>query len=203
MKARYPIQDYNQRLHKGVILWKGVPHCIHSEVGQLDITDLVTGEMVAQQVAPDHEDLDIASFELGYINTPVGAVYLTRMPLRQFKQAITPGSVIEYRLTNDGPSRTGRGRSEWLLSKEFRNRYTKKFPRFDEAVQILNNLDRVSIALSPDIAISRLRSGKMKVWHKLELVGTIDAGSRTVKVPTSEKAWVISMYLGELDWEVD
>lgn len=201
MKAKYPVTDYNQRLHSGVVLWKNVPHCINTEDNTLNITDLVTGEMVARSVSPDHEYLDIAAFELGYINTEVGAYYLTRIPARQFKQAITSGSVIEYRLTRDGPSRDGIGRGRWLRTQEFRDRYTKSYPTYDEAVRMFNG-DRVSVALSPDIAITKHKE-LVKVWHKLECVGEIKSGTRTVIVPSSEKAWVISMYLSQLNWEIE
>lgn len=201
MKAKYPIQDYNQRLHSGVILWKGVPHCINTEDNTLNITDLVTGEMVARSVSPDHEYLDIAAFELGYMNTDIGAMYLSRIPARQFKQAITPGSVVEYRLQRDGLVREGMGRSRWLRSVSFRERYTKPFPSYDEALRMFGG-DVQSVALSPSIAICKQRNGFISVWYKLEEVGEIKPNTRTVIVPTSEKAWVISMYLGQLNWEV-
>ncbi len=201
MKARYPIGDYNQRLHNGVILWDGVPHRINTENDALNIADLVTGEMVARGVDPDHEHLDISSFELGYINTNSGAYYLTRMPLRQFKQSISSGSVIEYSLGNGGPMRDGMGRSRWLMTKEFRDRYTKPFPSFDKALELLDN--RESVALSPNVALTRDELGTVKVWFKLESVGVIVAGTRIVRVPTSDKAWVVSMYLDGFGWEVD
>ena len=199
MKAKFPIQDYNQRLHNGVILWDGVPHRVNTEDNTLNIADLVTGALVATGVDPDHEHLDIASFELGYINTDHGAFYLTRMPLRQFKQAIESRSVIEYHLGNMGPQRDGRSR--WLMTKEFRDRYVKPFPTFEKAQQLLE--ERCSVALSPNIALTTDELGTIKVWYKLEPVGVIVAGTRVVRVPTSDKAWIISMYLSELGWEVD
>lgn len=202
MKAKYQIQDYNQRLHRGVILWNGVPHCINTEDNTLNITDLVTGEMVARSVSPDHEYLDIAAFELGYINTEVGAYYLSRIPARQFKQAITTGSVIEYKLTHNGLGRDGLGRgSRWLMTEEFRNRYLNPFPSFDQAIRMFS-ADRPSVALSPSVAITKKRDGSYIVYYKLEEVGMIKPNTRTVIVPSSEKAWVISMYLSQLNWEV-
>lgn len=201
MKAKYPIQDYNQRLHRGVILWKGVPHCINTEDDTLNITDLVTGEMIARNVSPDHEHLDIAAFELGYVNTEFGAYYLSRIPARQFKQAITAGSVIEYRLISEGIVREGMGRSRWLQSEQFRDRYIKPFPHFDLAINLFDD-EKQSVALSPSIAITKNRDKSFTVWYKLEEVGKIKHNTRTVIVPSSEKAWVISMYLSQLNWEV-
>lgn len=201
MKAKYPIQDYNQRLHGGVVLWNGIPHRINTEDNALNISDLVTGEFVARGVEPDHDHLDISSFELGYMNTPHGAYYLTRMPLRQFKQSTSAGSVIEYSLGNNGVVRDNPGRSRWLMTKEFRDRYAKPFPTYERALNLLE--DRNSVALSPDIALTRDELGTVKVWHKLEPVGLIVAGTRIVRVPSSDKAWIISMYLDGFGWEID
>lgn len=202
MKAKFLVQDYQARLHGGVILWGGIPHIISTDGESLNILDIPGGRPVARNIDPHHNDLDISSFELGYINTPRGAYYLTRMPQRQYRQSLTQGHVVEYHLSFGGIEKQRVGRSQWLMSEHFVNAYRNPFPRFDAALEMLDD-EVSSVALSRDIAITKDELGIVKVWHKLEMVGFIVPGTRTVRVPATDKGWVISMYLSELEWEID
>jgi len=203
MKAKYIPLDYQARLHGGVILWDNVPHIIQVDGSDLHILDLTSQDYVARRINPHDDRLDIGSIELGYINTEQGAYYLSRMPARQFQQSITRKSIVEYFLSIRGIEATGRGRSEWLYTKAFRESYTKKYPSFNRAVELIQTEGRSSVALSRDVAITVDDLGTVKVFHKLEPVGVITSGSNVVRVPNSEKGWIVSMYLDGFGWEID
>lgn len=206
MKIKYRPQDYEARLHGGIILYGGVPHKVVTDGGTVHLQDIVTGRVVLRGIDPIHNDLDISSPKLGYLNTDEGyAVYLSRIPLRRYKQSLDERAISESTLTRDGHGNDGGGdgHSRYLYSQAFKDTYVKGYPSFREIRGKLEREEATSIAASRDVAMFMDELGIIKVYHKLELIGWIAPKSHTVMVPNSEKAWVISAQLQELGWEVE
>ena len=210
MAIKYGPADYEARLNGGVILYNGIPCRVQVDGHQINITDLTSSRHVARNVDPLDENIDISAPELGFMNTPTCAVYLERIPRRRYKQALEAASVLETVLRRNGPVQevpAGRGAS--IYSDDFRKMFTQRYPSFDEAVSRIVSEDSEvqSVALSRKVAITGDDFGRLTVWYKGRVgdtpVGWIDPGSRTVKVPSTEKAWVVSMHLQGLDWEVE
>lgn len=205
MSVKFGPADYEARLQGGVVLWKGIPHRVSVDGHEIHITDLVTNRTVARSVEPLDNNLDISSPMLGFINGEVHTYYLQRIPRRRYRQALESNSILEFTLRAEGlVNENGGGRSDILYTDFFRNAFTKRYPTFDEAVVDLNNEVRTGVALSREIAITKDDLDIVKVWYKTgeQPVGWIEPGGRTVRVPNNDKGWLISMYLNEVDWEV-
>lgn len=203
MKIKYRLQDYEARLHGGVVLYGGVPHMVQTAGESVNLVDLVNGRAVLRGIDPMHHNLDISSPPLGYIQGDEYAVYMMRIPHRRYKQSLDSRAICEYRLDRNGLVQDdGEGHSRWLNSAAFRDSYVKPYSSFDAARKLLTDEKVVSVAMSRDVAMFMDELGLIKVYYKMELIGFIAPGSRTVVVPSSDKAWVISMYFNELGWEV-
>lgn len=208
MRIKYQPRDYEARLNGGVILWDGIPHRIMTNDGQLDIYDLVKNLRVASNVEADDPRLDISSPPLGYLNTDRGAYYLMRSPLRRYQQAMSARNCVEGILGPNGVEFGPEGRSEWLFTKEYRNTFTKGYPTFYEAVDLLDKPNGpVSVAINRECAITKDELNIIKLWWGFgdTPVGFVDGNTRSkiVTVPNNECAWIISMHLSEFSWDME
>lgn len=204
MKIKYRAQDYEARLNDGIILYRGSPHRVVTDGRVINLLDPTTGRTVVRGIDPADNDLDISSPTLGYINAPSYAYYLERIPSRRYKQSLDARAIRETRLTIQGlNSDNGDGYSEFLYSEYFVDSYKVGYPSFTEARKMLDNGDRKSVAVSRDVAMVKDELDIIKLYYKLELVGWVAPNSTIVMVPSSEKAWVISMHFNELGWEVE
>lgn len=209
MKAKYLAADFEARLNGGVVLYKGIPHRVLIDEHQINLADLLTSRTVIRDVPPLDENLDISAPELGFMNRETHAVYLERMPRRLYRQSLESRSVVETCLYREGPiQEVPNGRGNAIYSKDFLKMFTEPYPTFDQAVAKLTAPDSevLSIAVSRMVALTSDDFGRITVWYKGRMgdapVGWVDPGSRVVRVPSTDKAWVISIYLSELGWEV-
>lgn len=205
MKAKYGPADYEARLNGGVVLWKGIPHKVQVDGHQININDLITGRAVERNIEPLDDNLDISSPELGFINGEYNAYYLMRVPLRKYRQTLEQNAIFESILQTGGfyNEHGGRG-SVMLYTKYFRDSYTNNYPSFDEAVKLLTDEKMESVALNRHVAITLDPLGIVKVWYRMgdQPVGWVEPGGHIIKVPESDKGWVISLYLEGFGWEV-
>ena len=205
MKAKMGPADFEARLNGGVVLWKGIPHRVQVDGHQINLNDLVTGRAVERNIEPLDDNLDISSPELGYINGEGAAFYLMRIPLRKYRQTLEANAIKELILRQQGLGDTGGRGSELLYTKYFRDAFVKPYPTFEEAVRLLEDESMISVALNKNAAITRDDLGIIKVWMKTgeQPVGWVEPGGRIIKVPSGEKAWLISLYLENFGWEYD
>ena len=139
---------------------------------------------------------DIESPDIGYYNEGGQASRLERQPYRQFSQGLNDKNCCVFNI--EGHRVTG----ESILCRGVEEMIIGIYPEFQDAWELLDEWP--SIAISRDVALSRKRKGfPTTVYYKGETVGFINPGSMKVIVPSSERGWIISRYLGAFGWEIE
>lgn len=211
MMNKYGPGDYQARLHNTIVRYRDTP--VSLQVLDADTFRISPihpkSAFKGKNIRPDDVLLDISTPPLGYINFMDGdgyqfASYLMREPVRRFQQGLSSRNTTTHLLTGERHRRV-RDRIEYLYSEGYENLCLGVYPKFEQALSLLENdkTGRVySYALNKNIAI--LKAGEtIKVYFKLDEVGYIVKGSRTVRVPHDENSKIISSYLNGVGWVVD
>lgn len=157
------VQDARQHLHNTIILFDSKPaHVIdiHSDdTGGLNaVLDTMSGEPIIVSLWDTR--IQTRNFQLGYVNLAPGAVYLTRIPRRQYQQGLSDNNVI----TSNGDN----FRRIWR-SKGFREAMAGKYPSVSECLEIIK--DKESAAFSVDFCLHRMNSGLIGVQYQDTPIG--------------------------------
>lgn len=100
---------------------------------------------------------NVTKFNLGYHNTPFGAVFIQRRPARIVQQGISAAN-LNYRGPDDnqqGPLPRG-WMSDWLYKQSFADSLSGRYPTIGEAREMLNqNKQLRSVAFDRLFAIKR------------------------------------------------
>jgi hypothetical protein len=205
MHVKYPPADYAARLDKCIVRYAGELCQIHVETqSQFWLYDILNKGKALHKVVPKDARLDISTIPLGWFNTNAGyCAYSKRLPHRMYKQGIYIGgrqsnvkvsALLPAGLQPDAP--------EQIFCEGFVDSYHGKFPSFDQGVKLITSGSTKSVALTKDIAIVR-KDKLFLVYLKEDEIGWIAPGTRIVKVPNANEAWVYSKYLAELNWIVE
>ena len=170
--------DLETRLGGSIFMYKGIPYRMSYESGIIRTNDIRDGS-VGPKISPSDPDVDISSIELGYVNTyGVGdsdqnypdrtAVFVTRLPYKQWKQGIHPTNVQLFAVDGDYISW---GKESLLYSKGFAEMCMGQYPRMSLALTLRPG---ESVALSKDIAIKKSDVEVTGVYYKCKPVGYFD-----------------------------
>lgn len=200
--SKFKPQDYLQRFADGIAFYSGLPYRVMIDRNDIHLVCLVSGDIKYRSVQND-ELLDVSSPPLGYINTSDGAIYITRIPRRRYKQCIDAQSVEESMLKSDGHKVLDRRLGGSLFTKNFYDSYANEYPKLESALKMLKK--RQSVAISRDFALTLDELGIIKVWYKYDQIGWIDPlNTKICKVPDTDKGFLISYYLtNSFGWEVE
>lgn len=157
------VQDARQHLHNTIILFDSKPaHVIDihtNDTGGLEaVLDLMAGESV--NVSLWDTRIQTRNFPLGYVNLAPGAVYLTRIPRRQYQQGLSDNNVIAS--NGDNFRRIAR-------SKGFRDAMAGKYPTVAECLELIKSKE--SAAFSVDFCLRRMNSGLIEVQYQNTSIG--------------------------------
>lgn len=181
------LEDARMRLRGTVVLYEGSPFYIR-DVQRPQTKDdgifRVVGNPLPltgrETVDPEGEmrkfisskNFDIGAFRMGYVNSPSGAFYCSRLPNRQQKQGLS-GDTFS--------GRTNRGNAvpftTFTSTKEVVNMVKNDYPSFD--------LAKRSLAKSPAVAFSRdfclerdeILEDLQHLYHKGSKVGAVLNGN--------------------------
>lgn len=125
----------------------------------------------------DCPDLDISSPPLGYANIlnkredKLTVVYVSRIPYQMWKQGVTYNNCMI--MTIDGKM----SNTPAIDTPGFFDSIKGIFPKFYDAIKVLEDGKIGEIAISRDVAFERRRSGLISVYHKTREFGLIQFGS--------------------------
>lgn len=121
----------NDRLHETVVVLNGKPFYVHEVTGRGLVrgVNLCTGEQEEAQL----NALDLTPPKLGYVNLQMDAVYLTRMPIRHYRQGI--------RSANLSVKKVGRsnGMLENIVHNQIKQPIMNDYPDVDFCIEALSN----------------------------------------------------------------
>jgi len=89
-----------------------------------------------------------------------------------------------------------------MSSAGFENMVMGRPITVEAAINKLTSKGVKSVAINKDIALCH-KANTFEVFYKKSAVGWIRPGTKTVKVPKETDAWIVSLYLQGLDWEID
>lgn len=172
-KYRTP-QDCETRLGGAVYMFDGMPRRLQYEENKVRVYD-IDGTII-ESVKPDDPRIDIASIELGYVNSyqrgiggsypEMTAVFMTRTPSKQWRQGIYPSNTRVYLW--DG-SQVSCVREHLIFSKSFEEFCLGKFP---SVVELQHRLKPGwSAAISKDICLYKAEFGVLGVYYRCNPVG--------------------------------
>jgi hypothetical protein len=197
MKPKYLERDLNQRLEGGIVFYNDEPFLV-DRVDQEDhclvLSCLKTGARKA--VNPYDDDLNIKSPTLGYANNRNRALYVTRLPRRSYKQAISTRECRGYVL---GTTETTNVDFSTLKSAVL-----GEYPTVTQALNKIRHEGYSSCAISRDVAITIDDIGLVKFYYKNILAGFIDPLNPKVDIRKMNKFFDMSNILevlkDERDW---
>ena len=208
MKPKYLDQDIRQRLEGGIIFYNGLPHYVTNArsgssrpLSLVPLTDM-NGEPF--NVSLDDDLLDISSQKLGYVNHRNNAYYLSRIPVRRYKQSLclnsleifSPSQNASVYNAGNGSGNSGLAR-DILFGLSAHHMFTNSYPSSKGAIKQLQSGSVNSIALSRNVAVTRNDFGVCHVWYKSQNVGYLDSKGM-VKIPEDEMSFVVSNHLKEI-----
>lgn len=207
MRPKYLHQDHAARLHDGICFYDGVPSIIYVNGNRGELHAL-NGSSVNTIEIEGNEKLDISAPVLGYVNSTHNCMYIMRNAGRRYKQTLTTvalsGTVPlgRDRYHDDFDDTRSLTVRSALYSQDGHNMLINKYPSLDTVLTELRKVGSkvASRAFHRDVAIARDSFGILHVFYKVDEVGILK--DRTVEIPHSEHAWIISKHLGEFDWKV-
>lgn len=215
--------DLAARLDRGICRYRGKPYYINGvgrgdrqgirdangEVIKLGVKDLLLWELadtgrLAHVIKADDPLLDISTPPLGFYQVNATTVgYISRRPLRQFKQTLDADMVSIAPLN-------GKHNGKIVFSMYCKGYYDAvigEFPSYEDTLKHFAKSEiSVEKALSSDVAFKYFPQLHIAhVFYKNEEVGWVSmATPRVIVVPSTEKGWVVSRYLNMFnDWKVE
>lgn len=202
MKNKFLQQDYQARLDNCICRYKGKPVRLRvMERGRFLCSRLTQRRMGPGdefEIEGEDEFLDVSTIPLGYCQvSPDTVYYVTRRPLRRWKQGVDDEGVL-WRTLGDQPVRAS------LFTENVEAMILGVYPSLEEVIQKFQK-DGVSqqAAISRDVALRY--DGNMQliyVYYRGDEVGWMQVTSKIVNIPSSDKGWIISQYLQNFSWEV-
>lgn len=203
MRNKIPQRDLNQRLHNTVNRYKGIPYYfVYTGGDSFEIRDLINGRGVSIVNAYDPE-IDISSPPLGYCQiTEDHVVYVTRRPVRLYKQGLAAES-LSFKFL----SAAGRNFRVNMSSKPFHDMIIGSYQSVDVFFERIRKNPDVALEFAVSNQIALKYSPAIRLAYVYvngdEQVGYILENTRTVKVPSTDKAWIISSMMEGFNWTID
>lgn len=210
MKNKIIPSDLTARFDGTVIKWNNTPYYVR--VGgdcNFHLHTLDNTSRRVNTVSAYDEGIDVSTPRLGYVwlEDLCVVVWLARKPTRRYTQGINRNNLVmnflpDHKRAEDEPMMNA---DRALLSKYYLKAFNNDFPTVTEAIKILRarNGRQGEVAVSHEIALLINSLGIINVYLSNDLVGYILPHKKTVKVPSSHGAWVVSTMLEGLDWEID
>ena len=207
MKNKIGENDLVARLDNSFCRYKGEAVYVRVNGRQLLLykPSKMHGEALAK-ISPYDPEFDIESLPLGYVQFKHRTYYLTRVPRRRYVQGVNADSLSMTSIPDSVFAREGNtiGREGILSTTGFEDMVMNKYRSiFDVFSDFAKDTEPREEALSRDVAVYKNALGIVNVYFKNDLVGWIAPNSNVVHVPSNEYGWVVSMYLRDLNWQVD
>lgn len=143
------------------------------------------GDKKPEKVPPDDPDLDVSAFELGYMNLKSGGViYLTKGPIKQWKQGFVPQRTRGWDIS--GKSRSIPHIQEYLES------LSGKYP---DIQGVMSGVGPKDVALSPQVAIQRTLSGVCLIYLNCKNVAHLEPTTKKIHIKDGNFKWAYGRIL--------
>lgn len=163
------VEDLSMRLKNTIVRYRGEPVFIDKVTPDLDVRVVkLLDRFRTSYVDSSHEDLDISSPPLGFMNNVNEAGYIFRTPRNTQKQGVVPSNLTVMLINNGRSYREGIG---WETIEDLipiGQSIAGIYPSFEEVVDMVSKPRpnrNVSQAFSRDWAMVS-RHGFMGVYHK-------------------------------------
>lgn len=205
MRSKFEGKDVDGALSNTICRYQGVPVLVKAfDAKIVELYTLRDESQYIKAVKHDDEELDISTPPLGYAQVRKNQVtYVTRVPLRRWKQGIHADNIKTSSLPNS--QLPNRGVS--VMTKVFEDMIVGRYPRMEDCIQELIKMKEYGEkAISRDCALS-INKGVINVFFKNDPVGIIPMKEAlkprpTVLVPNISMGRIITLYLNEFTWEV-
>jgi len=205
MRSKFEGKDVDGALTGTVCRYQGVPVLVRAfDAKTVELYTLRDDSQLVTTVRHDDEELDISTPPLGYAQVRKNqVVYVTRVPLRRWKQGIHADNIKPSSLPNSQLQYRGVS----VMTKIFEDMILGRYPPLLDCIQELIKIKEYGEkAISRDCALS-INKGVINVFFKNDPVGIIPMKEAlkprpTVLVPNVSMGRIITLYLNEFTWEV-
>lgn len=201
MRNKYRGEDLRARLDQTYVRYDNVPYYCRTEGPIICLYTVVKGALFLK-VEPDDPRLDISSIELGYANNYQHqvSVYLKRIPHRNYKQGISPACMTSKVLVSRGNA-FSLNPQHTLSDIGFTNMCAEKYPKFEEAIDLITNKKWHSVALSKEVAICR-EVDQFQLYIREDCVGWINMKTKKTVLAKKDFPWLYRTILEKNGIEV-
>lgn len=186
-------KDLHDRLHSTFVMFQGKP--IYVDEIQKNPVKIIgvyeNGD--SEKIVPDHPDLDISGFELGYINTTHQGnrlvVYASRGTAKHYKQ----GTCREH-LSIEGIDGNPPGWGINWTGGPFWDLLNNRYPTLNTAKELLSQ-SRTQVAISKSVALKRIDVDVIMIYLRKKEVAWMTPDYSMTYVPDSNISWVVKKEL--------
>jgi hypothetical protein len=163
----YAGNDLGMRLSKTLIRFKGQPFYVdnigHDRKYLLNGMFTMTGKVASIELPC--KDIDLRPVPLGYANFNGTAVYLSRIPVRRYKQGLSHENI-----SVNGPLL--QGKRDILTTREVAACVNGAYPKLDAAMRAIDN-GAGSVAFHRQWAVHSYLPGRYKLQYRGRTVGEL------------------------------
>lgn len=196
MKCMYSGGDIKKYLDDCFIRYDGVPYYASVDGTRVHLVDLETKTTV-KIVGGDDPLLDISSIRPNWVNINRDfCVFIKRFPYRRWKQGLCISNIMIKELRPSKSSSNHVDKND-LLTKAFKDSLLGKYPSYEEAFKSITSKERISVAISDQIAMER-DAGTIRFYFNDYVVGVMELPSKVVLVKKDNYSWIAILELSKI-----
>lgn len=175
------VKDLEMIFGKSLVMFNKEPHYVMGipDPDTLTIKCVSSGKVIDTLVS--NKLFDFKPVKLGMCNEGREAYYVSRKPIRQFKQGLTEESINIIPLSPNARSESSRLISKFV-SKGLVACIKNEYPSHEECFKKIENDEVDSIAFSKVFAINK----DYEVFYKNDIVGVIDPNTKELHLKKSK-----------------
>lgn len=164
--------DTSRKLHNCIGMYENVPVSISVDMGVADINTIRIKTIPngrARTIQSDDPLFEARFMPLGYVNTGVSTLWLSRSPLRRMQLGISDGNIVIDWLPG-----TRYERPFSLNSTDYLDLFSNKYPPYEDAIKMVLADRSHARAISREVALGWLDyPGSMRLYYRNVPVGII------------------------------
>lgn len=169
--------DLRMIFDDSLIIYKKEPVMVKTVIDRsLFLKDIIRKKELGLVPITDN-NLDFTPVKLGFCNEGRDAFYVTRAPLRQYKQGLCRGNLNIHRL-HDEYDKVGMDKLSKMNSEGLVNCILGRYPNLNEAIELITENKMNSVAFNRFFAID----SDFRIYHRNNDVGILDP--TTLKIIT-------------------
>lgn len=189
-------EDVNMRLDNCIVRYKGEPFMSKYAGGlQIKLYYMDESNRDPMLVNSNDIDLDISSFDIGYVNRGERAWFITRVPYRKQKQAVCIHNVVWSTFMNNYQKLD----DSLLMTKYTDDAIRMIYPTYKDCLEwVKAKASNVSRAFNTNFALHKSKDGEILLLMNEEKIGIFNPDTQIIDLLSDHVNSIITFKLANL-----